>query len=222
MDILIVDGFNARALALGDHLIRSGHSVDFARTARSGLVLSEGEFFDAMIIAKDLSDMDGVDLVKRLRERGDDALIMITGEGARVDEVVMGINAGADDFRSRRTDVMEIAARLSSMMQRGRTRHLVEAMSVAGLCLDMRSCSLTRANLPIEITRTQARVLMELMVAAPRPVTFQRLEQVVWGGRVCAPGLLRSHVSSLRRRIDRPFETTLIRTHIKLGYSIAL
>jgi len=220
MDILIMDCDVARALALGDHLIASGHSVSFARTARNGLLLSRRVPFDAMVIARDLSDMQGVELVKRLRERGDDALVMIIGEGAGVGEVVMGISAGADDYRAQRTDALEIAARLSSMMQRGRTCHVVEAVSVAGLCLDMRSCTLTRADTPIDITRTQAKVLKELMVAAPCPVTFRRLEQVIWGGRVHDPGLLRAHVSSLRRRVDRPFGTRLIRTHIKFGYSI--
>jgi two-component system OmpR family response regulator len=221
MEILVIDGVDTRASALGEHLTTCGHVVDYAPDARRGLALSNEIDFGAVVIARHLPDSNGVDLVRSLRSAGVGALIMVVDEAGGYRDAVRGLDNGADDYRCGPTSHDEIGARLASMTQRGRLRYVVDEVVVGDLRLDARCFLLTRAGRPVPITRMQGRVLLELMMASPRPVTIPRLEMAVWGGANRDPSLLRSHMSALRQRIDHPFDTSLIRTHLNVGYSIA-
>ncbi|MDH3668283.1 MAG: response regulator transcription factor [Paracoccaceae bacterium] len=224
MRVLIIEDDEETAGFIARGLRESGGTVDHAATGTDGLFLASEGGYDALVVDRMLPRMDGLHLVRMLREAGVQTpalfLTAVGGLGDRVD----GLEAGGDDYMVKPFAFAELHARLRALIRRGaaRAEPAETTLSVADLTLDRLSRKVTRAGQVIELQPREYRLLEFLMDHAGEVVTRTMLLEQVWDFHFePKTSVVETHVSRLRGKIDRPFGIALIRTVRGAGYVIA-
>ncbi len=200
---------------------RRGYSVDYAADGITGLHLATTHQYDVIVLDLILPGIDGLDLCARLRGEGrcDTPILMLTARDTLSDKVA-GLDAGADDYLVKPFEVEELEARVRAMIRRRRGQVSPETLTVGDLVLDTGTLRATRAGREIGLTPIGLKILTELLKASPRVVSRRALEQRIWGDMPPSSDVLRSHLYTLRKAIDRPFAEPLLETVQSAGYRI--
>jgi two-component system response regulator QseB len=217
MRILVVED----DLALGDG-IRSGLGSDADRVEwlRDGLAateaLKEGHGYDAVVLDLGLPGRSGVEVLRELRERGDRVPVLIlTARDAIIDRVA-GLDAGADDYTVKPFDLDELAARLRALHRRhtGRVRPVLEH---GRLRVDPAAREAHLGGDPVELSRREFVILVDLLENAGQVLSRRHLEQNLYGWEEeVASNALEVHIHHLRRKLGKD----LIRTVRGVGYIV--
>jgi DNA-binding response OmpR family regulator len=220
--VLLIEDHRDIAEMVGSYLEAKGYTVDYASDGITGLHLAVVNNFDVILLDLMLPGLDGLSLCRKLREeaRRDTPVLMLTARDTRQD-IVTGLDAGADDYLVKPFDIRELEARVRALVRRGRGRVAAETLQVGDLVLDTATLVARRAGKPLTLTPTALKLLTVLMRASPRVVSRQELEQEVWGDLMPDSDTLRSHLYSLRKVIDKPFERPLLHTVHGAGYRLA-
>lgn len=209
----------ALTLALTDEDIE----VVAAVSGEQALALTERTMFDVVLLDLMLPGIDGLTVCQTLRERGDLPIIVITARSDTAD-VIKGLEAGADDYMTKPLVASELAARIRALLRRRaplgagpRERLLIENLEVLpeyGL--------VRRDGIDVHLTRTELRLLLEIVGAQGRIVTREELLQRVWGYDYFGDTrLLDVHIRRLRRKVERnPDRPTVILTVRGVGYRL--
>ena len=219
--ILIIEDNRDIAEMVCSHLERRGFRVDYAGDGVTGLHLGVTDTFDAIVLDLMLPGIGGLEVCRRLREdaRRDVPILMLTARDTLEDKVG-GLEAGADDYLVKPFEIEELEARLRALIRR-RRGHLTPAiLQVGDLALDPGTLRVTRDGVEIPVTPTGFRILSLLMRASPRVVSRREIETEVWGDTPPDSDSLRSHLYSLRKSVDRPFDSPLIHTVQSAGYRL--
>ncbi len=221
MQILIIEDNRDLATNLVEYLDACGHTVDAAMDGPSGLKLALSGDFDAIVLDLGLPRLGGTQLCEQLRAAGRATpIIMLTGR-AELDDRILGLEIGADDYLVKPVALRELEARLRAHVRRARGGLDEGILTVADLELDERCVRVTRAGQPIVLARLDFELLRLLMRASPAVVTRTRLERELWGDQPPRSDALRNHIHILRRLIDRPFPRPLLQTVHGTGYRLA-
>lgn len=217
--LLVEDDARMRALVRGG-LSEHGHTVEVAATGPDALTLARTGEFDVLVLDVMLPGCSGVDVVRRLRaEAVRTPALMLTARDAAAD-VVSSLDAGADDYLTKPFSFAVLLARIRALGRRGPAVQEVR-LQVADLVLDAGVHAVTRAGVPVALTRTEFSLLECLMRHAGRVVTRQVLVDRVWsGGREVESNTLDAFVKSLRQKLDQGGRQRLIHTVRGVGYSI--
>jgi two-component system OmpR family response regulator len=220
MRILVVEDDEPMAAALKRGLEEERHTVTTASDGTTGLALAETYDFDVVVLDVMLPCLTGLDVARRLRERGRSvAILMLTARDSTRD-IVAGLDAGADDYLNKPFAFDELVARIRSLGRRRHTSHEA-VLAVAGLVLDPATRKVARDGCPLQLTATEFRLLEALMRAAGRVLTRDALIESVWGvDREIEVNTLEVFIRLLRRKVDEPFATKLVRTIHAVGYSL--
>jgi len=221
MRILVVEDDLDIAGNVGDFLEARGHQVDFAYDGISGMHLALTRELDAMVVDWMLPGMSGVDLCRRLRDEADTRvpILMLTVRDT-LDDKLRGFGAGADDYLVKPFALPELEVRLQALDRRSRAAPRV--LRVGDLELDPETRVARRAGRSLEVQGAAFEILRLLLERSPRVVSREELESRVWGDEPPETDVLRTHVYTLRREIDRPFGSALLRTVRGVGYQIRL
>lgn len=221
MRILIVEDNRDIAENIGDYLEARGHIPDFAMDGLSGLHLVLTGDYDVMILDIMLPGMDGLTLCRKYRESGARQIpvLMLTARDALPDKL-SGFEAGADDYLVKPFALQELAARMQALLKRHQPL-VSQVLKVADLELDTGTLVVKRTGKPIEINRICARILEILLRASPNVVSKNEMEHQLWGDAPPGSDALRSHMYTLRNKIDKPFSHPLLKTIHGLGYKLA-
>jgi two-component system, OmpR family, response regulator MtrA len=212
-----------RVLAVG--LADEDVDVTEAASAEEGLALLD-DTIDVALIDLMLPGMDGMALCRSLRAEGDLPIIIVTARSA-TDDVIAGLEAGADDYVTKPVVSGELAARMRALRRRRRppggareTDGGSPELRVADLVVRPEEGTVTRAGDPVGLTRTEFRLLVELVEAEGRIVTREELLRRVWGYDYFGDTrLLDVHVRRLRRKVEHdPDAPTTILTVRGSGY----
>lgn len=218
--LVIEDNPDLRA-NLHSYLEPLGYVVDSAPNGFAGLALAADGQFDAIVLDVMLPGLDGITLCRRLREelRLDTPVLMLTARDT-VDDRVLGLRSGADDYLVKPFSMVELEARLQALVRRaqGRSPHMV--LQVGTLRFDPQTMEARRDRQRLELTPTGYRLLAALMRAAPRVVTRAALEHEIWGDDAPPSDALRSHLHALRQALDKPFEKPMLLTVQGVGYKL--
>ena len=219
--VLIVEDNRDIAEMIHAFLERRGYLVDHAGDGVTGLHLAVTREWDAIVLDLMLPGMDGMTLCHRLRgdARSDAPILMLTARDTLGDKVE-GLQAGADDYLVKPFEVEELEARLHALIRRRRGLVTPGILRVADLVLDSGTLTVTRGGAGIPVTPIGYRILRLLMRASPRVVSRREIETEVWGDAPPDSDALRTHLYTLRKSVDRPFETALIRTVPSAGYRL--
>ena len=221
LDILVVDDDPALRGALDRALKLEGYRVSFAHDGRQALQMMTGGTQDAVILDLGLPLMDGLEVCRRVRERGDRTpVLMLTARDAVTDRVE-GLDAGADDYLVKPFALDELLARLRALLRRTGGPTNEEVLKFADLVLDLQTMEVRRGPRELQLTRTEFR-LLELLMRNPRVVlTRSRIFEEVWGYDFGASSnALEVYVSYLRRKLEAEGEPRLIHTVRGVGYTL--
>ncbi|HWD49993.1 MAG TPA: response regulator transcription factor [Rhizomicrobium sp.] len=221
MRILVVeDDFEAqRYLVQG--LKEAGHVVDDAADGETGLTLALSRPYDMAIIDRMLPKIDGLKLVEGIREQGNVTPVLFLSALSEVDDRVKGLKAGGDDYLTKPYAFVELLARVDALMRRRQPAAVKTQLQVGDLELDLLTRAAKRAETSIDLQPREFRLLEYLMRHANQVVTRTMLLESVWEYHFDPQtNVIDVHISRLRAKIDKGFETPLLHTVRGAGYMI--
>ncbi len=219
--VLLVEDHRDIAEMILEFLEQRGFAVDYAGDGLTGLHLAVTNPYDVIVLDLMLPGLDGVALCRKLRQeaRNETPLLMLTARDT-LDDKITGLDAGADDYLVKPFELRELEARIRTLLRRHRGAVAREIYTVGDLTLDTATLRVTRAGRALSLTPIGLKLLTALMRASPRVVTRQQLEREVWGDLLPDSDTLRSHLYTLRKTIDKPFDRPLLHTIAGAGYRL--
>ncbi|WP_285742434.1 response regulator transcription factor [Lentzea sp. NBRC 105346] len=221
VSVLLVDDDERIRQALGLALTDEGFTVEEAESGEDALRQLDSAGFDVVLLDLMLPGVDGLDVCRMLRSRGDLPIIIVT---ARTDtpDVIAGLEAGADDYVTKPLIASELAARIRALLRRRGGGRQNTSLTIEDLEIWPDEGVVHRAGEELYLTRTEFRLLVELAAAEGRIVTREQLLQRVWGYDYYGDTrLLDVHVRRLRMKVERnPDQPAVVLTVRGAGYKI--
>ena len=221
MRILVVEDDEKTASFMVKGLSEAGYVVDHAATGRDGLFLATSGDYDAAIVDRMLPTLDGLSLIQALRAANIQTPVLVLSALGQVDDRVSGLRAGADDYLTKPFAFSELLARVESLLRRRGGTGPETRLVVGDLEMDLLARTVRRGGTPIELQPREFRLLEYLMRHAGQVVTRTMLLESVWDYHFDPQtNVIDVHISRLRQKIDRGFETPLLQTVRGAGYCI--
>ncbi|NTV94636.1 MAG: response regulator transcription factor [Thiobacillus sp.] len=222
MRLLIIEDNRDIAANLTDYLSPRGHVVDVAGDGIGGLHLAVTNDYDAIVLDLMLPGLDGLTLCRKLRGiAGKHTPVLMLTARDSLDDKVLGLEAGADDYVVKPYALREVEARLRTIARRAQAHGQSQVLRVDDLCFDVGTYRVTRGERRIDLPPIPLKLLELLMRASPRVVPKQEMEAAVWGNHPPDSDALKAHLYVLRSAIDKATETPLLRTVRGIGYQLA-
>jgi two-component system OmpR family response regulator len=221
MRVLIVEDDSRAARHLVRGLSESGHVVDHAADGDTGLALALEGAYDVLIIDRRVPKLDGLTLVRRLREQDEITPVLMLSAIASSADRVEGMRAGADDYLAKPYAFAEVLARVEALARRADRTRRQAVLRVADLELDTLARRATRDRRPISLQHREFLLLELLMRRAGRVVTRSMLLEAAWDYNFEPRGnIIDMHMHRLRQKLDHGFSHPLIHTILGAGYMI--
>ena len=220
MRILIVEDDRKLALLIKKGLEENGHSALAAFEGLEGASMGEAGQFDLFILDVMLPKLDGLSIVRRLRASEIDApILLLTGKDAP-DDVVAGLDAGADDYLTKPFSFRVLLARIRALGRRKRVDPRT-VFRIGDLMLDPSTHEVTRSGERVSLTRTEFTLLEILAKNAGRVLTRNRLIEAVWGNeREVESNTLDVYIRQLRNKLEIAGGHKLLHTVRGIGYTL--
>ena len=221
MHVLVVEDDIETARYLQKGLSESGHVVELVHDGADGLALALDNRFDALVVDRMLPGLDGLALIETLRRKGRRTPVLILSALAQVDDRVEGLRAGGDDYLTKPFAFSELLARLEALLRRAGDAAGEARLGLADLEMDLLARVVKRAGREIALQPREFTLLAYLMRHAGQVVTRTMLLEHVWGYHFDPQtNVIDVHVSRLRGKIDKGFDTPLIHTVRGVGYCL--
>jgi two-component system OmpR family response regulator len=221
MRILVVEDDLEAQRYLVNGLKEAGHVVDDAADGDTGLTLALSRPYDMAIIDRMLPKMDGIKLVEEIRQQGNVTPVLFLSALSEVDDRVKGLKAGGDDYLTKPYAFVELLARMDALMRRRHPAAVKTRLQVGDLDLDLLTRAAKRGEVAIDLQPREFRLLEYLMRHANQVVTRTMLLESVWEYHFDPQtNVIDVHISRLRAKIDKGFETPLLHTVRGAGYMI--
>jgi two-component system, OmpR family, response regulator QseB len=221
--VLLVEDHSDIQHLLRCHLEQTGLVVHAVSSGHDALRAAEAEAFDLVILDIGLPDLDGIEVLRRLRAQpaSDLPILLLTARHA-VEDRVAGLDAGADDYLSKPCNLQELDARLRSIIRRtGRRR--AATLEYADLRVDRMTRELYVGDKLLELTRREFTLLEELIRAGGHTLVREALEDRLYGtGDPVSANALEAVVSRLRRRLVAAGAHAAIDTIRGIGYRLVV
>jgi len=219
--LLIEDDINAASYVIKG-LKESGHVVDHASDGEEGMELSLTLKFDVIIIDRMLPKLDGLSLIKKIRDQKINTPILILSALGEVDEKVLGLKAGADDYLAKPFSFSELLARIEVLVRRTNPEVKETTIKVGSLIMNLLTRQVHRNGIEIELQPREFRLLEFLMRRSNQVVTRTMLLEGVWEYHFDPQtNVIDVHISRLRSKIDKPFDgKEMLFTERGAGYAL--
>ncbi|MEM6651181.1 MAG: response regulator transcription factor [Pseudomonadota bacterium] len=222
MDILLVEDNGETAEFITRGLQEAGETVTHEVTANAGLVTAAAKSFDVIVFDRLLPGMDGIDAVRVLRQSGVTTPIIMLTALSGIDDRVDGLEAGADDYLVKPFAFSELHARVRALSRRQPLSEQPTRLQVGDLVMERTTQTAIRDDHILDLLPREYRILEYLMQNEGQLVTRTMLLEKIWGYKFDPKtSLVQTHLSRLRAKVDKPFETELIRTVRGSGYVIS-
>jgi two-component system OmpR family response regulator len=219
--ILVAEDDDRTANYLVRGLIESGHIVDRVADGETALAMALEGIYEALVLDRMLPAMDGLTLVRRLREHDPRLPVLMLSAVASTADRVEGMRAGCDDYLTKPYVFVELLARLEALGRRADRSRRLAVLRVGDLELDTVSRTVLRAGRPVPLQRREFLLLEQLVRHAGQVVTRSMLLEAAWDYDFEARGnIVDMHIHRLRKQIDEGFSYPLIRTVPGAGYMI--
>lgn len=220
MRILIIEDNQDIAENICDYLESQGAITDYAADGLVGLHLAASGNFDAIILDVMLPGITGIELCKKMRQSSapQPPILMLTALDALQDKL-SGFEAGADDYLVKPFALEELHARIKALVTRSQKSH-DSSLKVGQLVMDIGTMTVKRDDIPIKLNRITFKILKTLMEAYPNITSRQGLEFSIWGDEPPGSDALRSHVYTLRNKVDKDFAFPMIHTVHGVGFKL--
>ena len=227
--VLIIEDEPALLRALQINLRARGHEVTTSATGKDALVEAARRPPSAVLLDLGLPDMDGTEVIRKLRSWTNIPVIVLSGRAGSGDKIG-ALDAGADDYVTKPFSMEELMARLRAALRRDTYRPPDTVFSIGGCEVDLAGHSVTRPGTgpgepeQVHLTRTEWRMLEVLLRSAGQLVPASRLLTELWGpGAEDSRHYLRFHMARLRRKLeDDPPRPRHLLTEPGMGYRYQL
>jgi two-component system OmpR family response regulator len=209
--ILLIEDDAETCDEISGELGERGYAVEVASTGAAGLATARSGAFDLLIVDRMLPELDGLAVIAALRAEEVHTPVLVLSALGAVDDRILGLKAGGDDYLTKPFALGELAARIEALLRRPvETR--ATALRVGPLSLDLIDRVARRGSREIELLPREFKLLEYLMRRPDRVVTRDMLLQDVWNYLFLPQtNLVDVHIGKLRRKIDAPGETPLLR-----------
>ena len=200
-------------------LEEEGYSVTAAYDGTAGWNHAKNERFDLVILDRMLPGMDGMEICNRIREKYgfEIPIIMLTALGS-TDDVIAGLNEGANDYMTKPFHLRELIARIRALLRRDETDES-KLYRVADLELDDDTKTVTRSGKTITLTSKEYRLLLYFMQNVKRVLSREQILEHVWNVEFdMGTNTVDVYINYLRNKVDKGFSPKLIHTVIGMGY----
>ena len=219
MRLLVIEDEKRIADFLSRGLEGAGYAVDVANTGSVALDLIHTIEYDLTILDLMLPDMDGMQVLQKIRNRKTGPPVLILSARGAVDDRVRGLEQGADDYLVKPFAFVELLARVRALLRRGQP--LPDRLQVADLTLDCIRRRVTRAGEAIELAPKEFGILEYLMRNKGRPLSRTMIVEHVWDMDYDGlTNIVDVYIRHLRSKIDDRFSEKLIQTVRGIGYMI--
>ncbi len=221
MRVLVIEDDQETANFLKRALKEAGHVADHAADGQTGLELARTGTYDVLIVDRMLPKCDGLVVIGTLRAEDIGTPTLILSALGDVDDRVKGLRAGGDDYLTKPYAFSELLARIEALARRTSPEEGSTRFVVGDLVLDRLSHKVTRGTEPLILQPREFRLLEYLMKHAGQVVTRTMLLENVWDYQFDPQtNVIDVHISRLRSKIDKNFETPLLHTVRGAGYTI--
>ncbi len=219
MRILVVEDEKRIADFLSRGLESAGYAVDHAPDGQSALDFVHQTEYDLVILDLGLPDMDGLQVLGKIRNRKSSPPVLILSARDAVEDRVKGLEVGADDYLVKPFAFVELLARVRALLRRGQPTP--ERLQVGDLVLDCIRRRVTRENEPIELAPKEFSILEYLMRNRGRPLSRTMIVEHVWDMDYDGlTNIVDVYIRHLRSKIDDRFPAKMIHTVRGIGYML--
>jgi two-component system copper resistance phosphate regulon response regulator CusR len=223
MKILIVEDEPKVGKALSEGLKANGDEITLAQTGEDGFFLASSQSFDLIVLDVMLPGRNGIEVLKTLRKQGLGIPVLLLTAKDSIEDRVLGLDAGADDYLVKPFAFPELRARMRALLRRGKTESIV-SLKLGTLEMDLTTRVVTRDAKAIELTVREFELLEFLLRNKGRVVSREMLARDVWKENNRATPLdnvIDVHIARLRRKVDDEFEPKLVRTIRGVGFMLS-
>lgn len=222
MNILVVEDEPKVAGALKEGLEAEGYGVTLAHTGEEGFFHVSTHAFDLVILDIMLPGRDGIEVLQTLRRQGAKLPVLLLTAKDAIEDRVLGLDAGADDYLVKPFAFAELSARIRALLRRNKGDS-ENVLKVDDLEVDLVRRSVTRNHNRVELTAREFELLEYLVQNHGRVVTREMLARDVWketGRATPLDNVIDVHIARLRRKIDDSFDLKLLHTVRGVGFML--
>lgn len=222
MHILIIEDETKVANALRVGLEAEHYEVTVATTGEEGFFLANQASFDLLLLDLMLPRRDGIDVLATLRKRGIQTPIFVLTAKDTVEDRVIGLDQGADDYLTKPFAFAELLARIRAVLRRGRLDQILK-LQHEDLEMDLVTHKVSRGGKSIDLTAKELEILEYLLRHSGTVVSREMFARDVWHATARATPLdnvIDVTIARLRRKIDEPNERKLLQTVRGVGYML--
>lgn len=222
MNVLLVEDEPKVGKALTEGLRNEGHEVTLARTGEEGFFLASSSPFDIIVLDVMLPGRSGLEILKTLRMQGCDVRVLVLTAKDTIEDRVIGLDAGADDYLAKPFAFAELSARMRALVRRSKSE-TGPILRIDKLELNLTTRSVLREGKQIELTLREFELLEFLLRNKGRVVSREMLARHLWretARETPLDNVIDVHFARLRHKVDEQFEPKLIRTVRGVGFML--
>jgi len=222
MHILIIEDNEEIASYIINNLIEHGHQADHALRGDEGSEMALTGNYHVLVVDRMLPGMDGLELIKKIRGGGVQTPILILSSLGDLDNRVLGLNAGGDDYLAKPFAFSELLARLEALNRRHQSETLETVLVVGDLKMDLLNREVKRGGKQIELEPRAFSLLEYFMRHSNQVVTREMLLRNVWDYNFDPQtNVVDVHISRLRSKIDKDFDIQMLNTIRGAGWILS-
>jgi DNA-binding response OmpR family regulator len=223
MTILVVEDDADLGFGLRNNLEIEGYTVELAADGPSGLAALEARRFDLVILDLMIPGIDGLRVLRTMRERGDHTPVLVLTARGQEEDKVRGLRLGADDYVTKPFGVLELLARIEALLRRARPPRPAGPPARFGeIEVNPAIRQVRRGGAPVGLSPKEFDLLWALLEADGAVLSRQELMQQVWGYHATVLSrTVDTHIAELRRKLESdPAEPQHLLTVRKAGYRL--
>ena len=221
MRLLIVEDDGEASATMCRGLSEAGHECQTAADGAAGLRAAQAGGFDVLVVDRMMPRMDGITMVEELRRDGDQTPVLFLSALGEIEDRVAGLKAGGDDYLVKPYALAELVARVEALARRRETGSVQTLLRVGDLEMDLIGRTVHRGETEIDLQPREFQLLEFLMRHAGQSVTRTMLLEKVWEYHFDPQtNVIDVHISRLRSKIDKGFDTAMLQTVRGAGYRL--
>ena len=226
MKILLVEDDATMNQNIKDAFLMEGFTVEVAYDGNIAEKFLRKESFDCVILDVNLPLKNGYEIAKSFRQINTSTPVIMLTAFDELEDKVQGYDSGADDYLTKPFYMKELLMRVKSLINRSQgavSQELKESVEVLDIVINQKSKTVKRSDQEIILTPREYQILLKLALAKGAMVSKKELIREIWGGSFDAnTNTIEVYINFLRKKIDKPFGSNLIKTKIGYGYFLDL
>lgn len=218
MRLLLAEDEVELANALATILKRNNYSVDIVYNGEDALFYLESEVYDALILDIMMPKVDGIEVLKKTRLQGNDIPVLLLTAKSEIEDKVLGLDTGADDYLTKPFNTQELLARIRAITRR-RSEILENRLKFGDIVLDRLTFELISKKNKVLLTSKEFQIMEMLMVNQNQMIPSERIMEKVWGyNSDVENNVVWTYISYLRKKLRLLESTVDIKSVRNIGY----